>query len=71
MTSDREYIDRPDGRFPFMWTVTSRASYDSYEKPVLVEAYCDEASAIRVGRIRHEQGHVVSVTKDIAFTVGK
>lgn len=66
--SDREFITEPDE--PFGWTVFSHASFDNYAKPQMVESWPTEEAAIHYGRIRHDQGYVVSVYKNVAYTVG-
>ncbi len=57
--------------FPFPYVVTSRLSYDSYEKPVFVENWESEEMAMKCGRERHKQGFVVTVALELAFTIGE
>lgn len=69
--SDREFIINPDeDEWPFSWIVTSRRTHDDYQTPVLIEAWPTKAHAIHYGRIRHNEGYVVTVSKQIAFTIG-
>jgi hypothetical protein len=68
----REFIVNPDeDEWPYGFTVFSHLSHDSYQKPAIVESWPDEETAIHCGRIRHEEGYVVHVYRNIAFTVGR
>ncbi len=69
--SDRDFLIKPDeDEWPYSWIVMSYLSHDNYKKPELVEAWSTEEEAVHYGKIRHDQGYVVSVYKQVAFTVG-
>ena len=68
---DRKFITRPKAEeYPFPWVVVSHRNHNAYEKPHLVESWPSKESALHCGRVRHDEGLVVKVYREVAFTVG-
>lgn len=66
--SDREFVNAAADD-PNPWIVMCRSDHIS-SKMELIEAWPTREHALHCGRVRHEQGYVVSVYQEIAYTIG-